>query len=106
MRKIEHQMINAIIGKTKDWKSGNTKVCTTTEGYTHLYLHNNHIATVSDNGIILYDGGWQSVTTKSRLNAILFAFFETVRVFQKDFQWYISGDTTVPFQNGYVVPVG
>ena len=106
MRKIEHQMINAIIGKAKDWKSGNTKVCTNSEGYTHVYLHNNHIATVSDNGIILYDGGYQSNTTKSRLNAVLFAFSDTVRVFQKDFQWYISDDTTVPFHNGYVVTVG
>ena len=103
MRKIEHQMINAIIGKVKDWKSGNTKVCTTTEGYTHVYLHNNHIATVTDFGVSLYDGGWQSVTTKSRLNAILFAFSDTVRVFQNNFQWYISDDTTVPFQNGYMV---
>ena len=98
-------MINAIIGRN-DWKSGNTKVCTTSDGTAHVYLHNNHIATVSDNGITLYDGGWQSNTTKSRLNAILFAFFNTVRVFQKDFQWFISDGTPVPFQNGYVVTVG
>ena len=100
MRKIEHQMINAIIGKAKDWRSGNTKVCTTTDGYTHVYLHNNHIATVSDSGITLYDGGWQSNTTKSRLNAILFAFDNHWRVFQSNFEWFVN-DLNTPFENGF-----
>ena len=73
MLKIEHQMINAIIGRN-NWKSGNTQVVTHTDGCVDVYLHNNHIATVTDFGVTLYDGGWQSNTTKSRLNAILFAF--------------------------------
>ena len=104
MRKIEHQMVNAIIGKAKDWKSGNTKVCTNSEGYTHVYLHNNHIATISDVGVTLYDGGWQSNTTKSRLNAILFAFNGGWSVFQKNFEWFVRDYTiTQPFHSGFVL---
>jgi hypothetical protein len=34
-------------------------------------LHGNKIAEVGDGFVTLFDGGWQSNTTKSRLNAIL-----------------------------------
>ena len=101
MRKIEAQMVNAI-RNGQNWRLANTEV-STKDGVTLVYLHNNLIAKVTAFGVSLFDGGWQTTTTKSRLNAVLFAFSDTVRVFQKDFQWYISGDTTVPFQNGYVV---
>ena len=102
MRKIESQMNNAITNGAKSWKSGNTKVVTTTEGYSHVYLHNNHIATVTDHSIVMYDGGWQSNTTKSRLNAILTEHgAPSDRVFQKDFQWYVQTYNGVEsFQNG------
>ena len=102
MRKIEAQMIQAINNNAKSWKSGNTKVVTTTEGYSHVYLHNNHIATVNDHAITLYDGGWRSNTTKSRLNAILTEHgAPSDRVFQCDFQWFITTHTgTERFTNG------
>ena len=64
MRQIEAQMVQAI-ANNQDWRLANTKVVNTSEGYSHVYLHNNHIAT-KDDTVILYDGGWQSVTTKSR----------------------------------------
>ena len=113
MRKIEQQMITAIRNNSKDWKSGNTKVCTTSEGYTHVYLHNNHIATVTDDSLTLYDGGWQSNTTKSRLNALCDAFcIPGEGVFQKNFEWFVRrfvGESSVTgkvynvddFTNGY-----
>ena len=106
MRKIESLMNQAIANNAKSWKSGNTKVVTNSEGYSHVYLHNNHIATVSDNNVTLYDGGWQSVTTKSRLNAILAMFgADGECVYQRAYQWYVkvltNGTLTeVPFVNG------
>ena len=102
MRKIEHQMVNAIIGKT-NFKSGNTQVIT--EGnVTNVFLHNNQIATITDFGVTLFDGGWQSNTTKSRLNAILFAFNGGWSVFQKNFEWFVRDYTTTqPFHSGYVL---
>ena len=42
----------------------------------------------------LYDGGWQSNTTKSRLNALCYEFATGFSVFQKNWDWYV-GD----FQN-------
>ena len=88
MRKIETQMNNAISVGT-DWKSANTRV-ETVEGVSSVYLHNNLIAEITDDSIKLYDGGWQSVTTKSRLNAILSEHGVTGEgVFQKNFEWFI-----------------
>ena len=44
--------------------------------------------------------GWQTVTTKSRLNAILDTFFHNVRIVQRQFEWYIDGDS---FFDGYTI---
>jgi len=88
MRKIERQM-NAAITAGKDWKNANTVVLNV-DGVSFVYLHGNLIAEVDDNGIKLYDGGWQSNTTKSRLNAILSEHgIAGEGVFQKNFEWFI-----------------
>ena len=103
MRKIEEQM-NAAIHANRNWSKGNTSV-TTEDGVSNVYLHGNHIATVDDDSVTLYDGGWQSNTTKSRLNAILSEFcIEGESVFQKDFVWYVHTEgTDVEFTNGMVL---
>ena len=113
MRKIEHQMVNAIMGG-KNWSNGNTMVTIDQETNTSsVYLHGNLIATVTDNDMTIYDGGWQSVTTKSRLNALCFAFcVDGEGVFQQNFKWFVrkfigaingqSKFTEVEFSNGYV----
>ena len=70
MRKIESQMCAAVQSNI-DWKSGNTEVTIDKETNTSsVYLHGNLIATVTDNDMTIYDGGWQTTTTKSRLNAL------------------------------------
>jgi len=100
MRKIESQMNDAITAG-KDFKSGNTQVVTISD-VSFVYLHGNHIASVGNNFIQLFDGGWQSVTTKSRLNAILSVCgLPGEKVFQKNFQWFVSQDGgPIPFFNG------
>jgi hypothetical protein len=67
MRKIEQQMC-AAIKADKNWSSGNTQVVTN-DGVSTVYLHGNKIAMVDDTSLTIFDGGWQSNTTKSRLNA-------------------------------------
>jgi hypothetical protein len=112
MRKIETQMIQAI-QQNKNWSSGNTQVITE-DNTSKVYLHGNHIATVTDNdNMTIYDGGWQSVTTKSRLNALCDEFCITGEgVFQKNYKWFVrkfigqAGTSKVynvdDFVNGYV----
>ena len=91
MRKIESQMC-AAVQSNKDWKSGNTSVHFDPEtGVSIVRLHGNKIAEVSDNDMTIFDGGWQSVTTKSRLNALCDYFcVDGEGVFQKDFVWYVQ----------------
>ena len=56
-----------------------------------VFLHGNHIATLCKISMDLriFDGGWQSNTTKSRLNALLDEFGGGDRVIQKDFVWFL-----------------
>ena len=111
MRKIEQQMIEAI-KEGKDWKNANTEVITISD-VSWVYLHGNHIATVYEDSVEVFDGGWQSNTTKSRLNAICNAFcIDGEGIFQEKFEWFIHkfvgqhGETKVynkeEFVNGYV----
>ena len=105
MRKIETQM-NAAIHANKNWQSGNTAVYFDSEsGVSVVRLHGNKIAEVADNSMTVFDGGWQSTTTKSRLNALINEFCDALTdgVFQKDFAWYVRDNkVTKEFVNGYV----
>ena len=105
MRKIESQM-NTAIHNNSDWSSANTRVVySPIRNTSEVYLHNNLIAIVTDEGLQIFDGGYQSVTTKSRLNAIINEFCEptTDGVFQKDYQWFVKdNNVTKEFTNGYI----
>ena len=103
MRKIEQQM-NKAIQNNLNWQSANTSVhFNEEENVSIVRLHGNKIAEVGDTFIRLFDGGWQTNTTKSRLNAILSEHGESGdKVFQKDFDWFVQMNTTqglsvVPF---------
>ena len=102
MRKIE-TLMNAAIKGNKNWSNSNTTV-TTEDGVSTVHLHGNKIAEVGDDFVRIFGGGWQSNTTKSRLNAIINEFCNafTDGVFQKDFQWYVRDNKVVhDFVNGY-----
>ena len=104
MRKIEQQM-NRAIRFGQNFTSANTTVTHTATG-AQVYLHGNHIATVKQNSdVILFDGGWQSNTTKSRLNAICYEFCTGFRVLQKNWEWFVSdfGGNRKEFADGITV---
>ena len=105
MRKIETQMNTAIWSK-KNWAGSNTTVITEDDIST-VMLHGNHIATYYHNTkeLTLFDGGWQSNTTKSRLNALCNEFAIGFGVFQKNFNWFISdfSDDKKDFADGITV---
>lgn len=103
MRKIE-RLMNAAITASKDWTLDNTSVINI-DGVSEVRLHGNLIAEVGDNFIRLFDGGWQSNTTKSRLNAILQVHGRPGEgIFQKKWEWFINLNTdngmqTMPFRS-------
>ena len=111
MRKIEQEM-NAAIRYRRKFSKANTSVrCFKTNGITtdvDVFLHGNHIASLdtASNQLTIKDGGWQSVTTKSRLNALLDEFAPSMGIFQKDWVWYLSdrlSGSVIPFISGMTV---
>ena len=108
MRKLEKQMNQAIRGQ-RNWAGSNTTVFTSDNGLeSTVYLHGNHIATYfhDKRKLQIFDGGWQSVTTKSRLNALLSEFKPQFNVFQKNWTWYVSdrlNNSVFPFVSGGLI---
>ena len=105
MRKIEQQM-NDAVANNKNWQSANTSVHFNEEsGESIVRLHGNKIAVIGDDFLQIFDGGWQTTTTKSRLNALIERFCNAVTdgVFQKDYVWYVRDNkVTKEFSNGYI----
>ena len=110
MRQIEKNMNSAIWSK-KNWAGSNTSVITENDSAygieSKVYLHGNHIATYNHSlkELELFDGGWQSNTTKSRLNALCAEFATGFSVFQKNWEWFISdfSNHKKDFINGAIV---
>ena len=99
-RLIECQM-NQAIQSEKDWKKDNTEVV----NYSHVsdvFLYGNLIARIGETWMELFDCGYQTATTKSRLNALLSAFgMEGEYIFQKKGQWFINYQgAPIPFFSG------
>jgi len=102
MRKIEREM-NQAIANLRNWKSDNTTVVSG-DNQTEVYLHNNLIAVLGDSFIQLFDGGFRSKTTKSRISAILQENGADDSIFQKNHQWFVTTNgQTVPFINGMIL---
>ena len=105
MRKIEAKM-NKAMRFFLPFSSGNTTVVQH-RNEMEVFLHGNHIATLdkATMDLFIFDGGWQSVTTKSRLNALLKEFRPDRQVFQKNWQWFVSDflGMAEPFFSGMTV---
>ena len=92
MRKIEHEMCSAV-RNNRDMRKANTEVLySPSRQVSCVYLHGNLIAVIDKDTVQVYDGGWQSVTTKSRLNALINGLTagHINGVYQQDFHWYVS----------------
>ena len=92
MRKIERAMNFAISNKA-DWSSSNTRVeFNDSTNCSKVFLHGHNIATVdhATKAVKISSCGWQTVTTKSRLNAILSEVKFGASVFQRNWNWYVS----------------
>ena len=102
MRKIEAQMIMAVRDqlngtRTKEWQLGNTCVRSVHDAQLGptvvVELHGNEIAQFTNGGMLkITDAGWQTVTTKSRLNALLSCFYAGQRLSQINGQWRLNAN--------------
>ena len=107
MRQIEKQMNFALSNKGNFSNSNTSVTYHSSENLSEVRLHGNLIAWLDHTKQILAisSAGWHTNTTKSRLNALLYEFNTGIRVFQKDFAWFVSDFTgkTVDFYDGLLV---
>ena len=97
MRKIERQMIQAIVDDRKHWSKDNTSV--EHHGtYCDVFLHGHKIAVYYPNSQQLHinNCGYETNTTKSRLN-VLIDFVKGSDptqngIFQKNWNWWLISD--------------
>ena len=106
MRKLEKQM-NFALSNKGNWNGSNTSVLyNETSNCSSVYLHGHQIATLdhSTKALKLSSCGYTTVTTKSRLNAILFELKTGCKVFQKKFEWFIGNNqATKSFFDGMIL---
>lgn len=86
MRAITKESVQAFFGGYT-LKKSNTTV--DFNGRWEMRLFGNLIAYRNSEGTFISNAGWESVTTKERLNGIL-ARVSQERIWQKDFQWYLG----------------
>jgi len=108
MRQIEKQMNFALSNKGNFSKSNTTVSFHSSENLSEVRLHGNLIAWFDHTKQLLAisSAGWHSNTTKSRLNALLYEVNTGVRVFQKNFDWFVTdftGKRVVDFYDGLLV---
>ena len=99
--------MNFAISNKGNWASSNTSVSyNNNTNCSSVYLHGHQIATFDHNlkAVKLSSCGWQTVTTKSRLNAILSEVKTGCSVYQKDFNWFVSyADQVVSFFDNMIL---
>ena len=102
-------MNRAIVNKN-DWSNSNTVVdYNSNTNCSTVVLHRTAIAVYDHNtqALKLNSGGYTTVTTKSRLNAILDELITGARVFQHKFNWYLSyNNQTVDFWDNMILSQG
>lgn len=84
MRKIESGMIEAI-RERRSYRCANTSVRVRSDGVPRVMLHGNCIAVVLETVVVFSLSGWDTPTTRSRINAVLEAFAQPGwKVLQRD----------------------
>lgn len=104
------RLLKLLDGKPERTIANNTTILNTF-GTVSVYLYGNYIAKfyVDSDGIekvFVTDGGWRSVTTKQRLDQLL--WYTDWTITQANFTWYACNVNTgdmVPFRNFGAVPV-
>ena len=106
MRKLERQM-NFALSNKGNWSGSNTTVVyNDSSNCSSVYLHGHQIATLdhNTNALKLDSCGYETVTTKSRLNAILEEVKYGCKVFQKNWNWFVRyNGTTTDFTDGMIL---
>jgi len=72
--------------------SNNTTISDDGNGMTQVILHSTPIVKWDEKKIILNSGGWETYTTKSRMNEVGSAFNLKYSVYQEKGVWFVVKD--------------
>ena len=99
MRKITQEAIQALTNGY-NFRSGNTTVECEEDGYRELRLHGNCIIKKEDGEWYLRSSGWETTTTKERLNGFL-EYMNKSKITQKDWVWYFGSSKGQEVKSGW-----
>lgn len=106
MRKVTENAVNAFFAG-RNWAGGNTTV-QVEDGWVQMRLHGHKIAwrhTSEPNEIYVSQCGWPTVTTRERLNAVLYTF-NGLHMSQSKHKQYIGNEEICPDSNYMVFAIG
>ena len=100
MRKIERQMLQAIVDDRSYWGKDNTRVEWDDSNKCYdVYLHGHCIAmyTPSDSSLKINNCGYETNTTKSRLNVLINFVLDGTRngIYQHNWNWFLRRNGVV-----------
>ena len=100
--------MNFALSNKGNWGHSNTSVFFyPDENVSEVRLHGNLIAWYDHNkqSLGISSCGYETNTTKSRLNALLYETFTGNKIVQKDFTWYVQDDfgDKIDFYDGQIV---
>ena len=76
----------------------------TLEGLTSVIYHNTAVVQFNRDKIILNSDGWETATTKTRMNQASYQYSLGFDVYQVDFSWYVNyKGETIPFTDGMIL---
>jgi hypothetical protein len=74
------------------------------QGFTVIRYHHTDVVKFNDEEIILNSGGWQTFTTKTRMNQASNQFNLGFTVRQKNFEWFVDyNGNSVDFQDSIAI---
>lgn len=104
MRKVTTQAVQAF-QSAQNFSSSNTSVVVQMDNkksqWVQLFLHGHLIAERKNKDLYICDCGYQSNTTKERLNGLLSEVLSNSFIQQKDWTWYLTTEEkTRPMESG------
>ena len=84
---------NKLFRKERDWQRGKigTKIEVDDDGTINVYYHDTVILKKSNDGnVVLNTGGWNTTTTKRRMNQASELYDLGFSVYQRDHEWYVE----------------
>lgn len=94
------KMVKGISYRTKRKVGNNTYAEILHDGSVGILLHSTYVVKIHpDDTVTLQSGGWQTSTTKDRINK-----YSPVRVYQRKYEWFVKiNGRELPFMEGMVV---